>query len=423
MRIICSFFCLAIVLLMSLNPLNSQAQDTIPKSDSLRKDAVNIFISCPVCDMAYVKKQVNFVNYMRDQKEAKVFVLISVQTTGSGGNEYSMNFIGQNGSSGHNDTLKFNTKPTDTDDEIRVKLVAYIKLGLMPYVAKTPLAEKINISYVSESAPDEVSDPWKSWVFSLYGDTYINGQESFKQFYLYNSLSANQITEKHKLTFNGSNSYNQTKYQIDDTTEFVSTTNSKYFNALYVKSISPHWSVGGGVAVNTSTYSNIDYAWSVRPALEYDFFKYEESTRKQLCLLYEAGFGHRKYIDTTIFNKMEESLFSNSLTASIDLTQKWGTISSSVSWSNYFHDFSKNNLSLSAYFSVRIFKGLSVNSSSYVSLIHDQLSIPKAGASPEEILTQQKQLSSQYSFYTSFGITYTFGSIYNNVVNPRFMYF
>ena len=44
----------------------------------------------------------------------------------------------------------------------------------------------------------------------------------------------------------------------------------------------------------------------------------------------------------------------------------------------------------------------------------------KGGATPEEILLRRKELETNFEYFTSFGFTYTFGSIYNNVVNPRF---
>ncbi len=44
----------------------------------------------------------------------------------------------------------------------------------------------------------------------------------------------------------------------------------------------------------------------------------------------------------------------------------------------------------------------------------------KGGAPPEQILLKKKELETQYSYYSQVGLTYTFGSIYNNVVNPRF---
>jgi hypothetical protein len=39
---------------------------------------------------------------------------------------------------------------------------------------------------------------------------------------------------------------------------------------------------------------------------------------------------------------------------------------------------------------------------------------------PEDILLQIRQLETQYDYYTSVGISYKFGSIYSNIVNPRF---
>ena len=53
-------------------------------------------------------------------------------------------------------------------------------------------------------------------------------------------------------------------------------------------------------------------------------------------------------------------------------------------------------------------------------MIHNQLSLVKGGASTEEILLRRKQIKTQYYIFTHFSITYTFGSIYSNVVNPRF---
>jgi len=41
------------------------------------------------------------------------------------------------------------------------------------------------------------------------------------------------------------------------------------------------------------------------------------------------------------------------------------------------------------------------------------------GATPEEIIARQQALATHYSYFTGFGLSYTFGSIYNNVVNPR----
>ena len=69
---------------------------------------------------------------------------------------------------------------------------------------------------------------------------------------------------------------------------------------------------------------------------------------------------------------------------------------------------------------IRVARGLQIKISGGASMIHNQLSLVKGGASDEEILTRQRELGTQYSFQTDLTIFYTFGSIYSPVVNPRF---
>jgi len=398
------------------------AQDTI-KNDSLRKDALNVYFNCPYCDMDYMKKEITYINYVRDQKDAQLYIMVTEMSTGGGGEEYSIYFIGQKEFTGKNDTLKYTSSPNDTDDEIRKVGNQMLKLGMMSYVAKTPLGKEININFNAPvGASEEIKDPWKSWVFSINGNGYMNGQEAIKYYYLYSYLDASKVTEKMRLNFSASYDINQTKFEIDDSTTVISHSDSKSIYGLYVGSLGDHWSAGGSVSANSSTYSNIAFSASFFPSIEYNLFKYAESTRRQLRFKYNIGIDDNKYIDTTIFNKTKEILCVHSLTISYKVIEKWGSISTSVYGSNYLHDFSKNSLSFNTNLSIRIFKGLSLTLYGNLQLIHDQIGLPKAGATPEEILTQQKQLATQYYYYGSAGLTYTFGSIYNNVVNPRFGY-
>jgi hypothetical protein len=156
------------------------------------------------------------------------------------------------------------------------------------------------------------------------------------------------------------------------------------------------------------------------PGIEYDLFPYSESTRRQLRMLYSIGYNYVNYIDTTIYDQTEEGHLQHSFSASYEVVQKWGSINVSFEYSNYLHDWSKNNLSLDGFIDLRIAKGLSVNFGGGASLIHDQLGLVKGGATTEEVLLQRKELATQFQYFTSFGFSYTFGSIYNNVVNPRF---
>jgi len=189
---------------------------------------------------------------------------------------------------------------------------------------------------------------------------------------------------------------------------------------LVVKSIDNHWSLGAYLSASSSTYSNLKFSVSLAPAIEYDLFSYDESTRRQLRFLYKLGFTDVRYREETIYDKIKENLWNENLSVTLEVKEKRGSVSTSLEGSHYFHDFSKNRLVLDCELSIRLFKGLSFEVFGSGSRVHDQLSLSQGGASYEDILLTRKQLATTYQYFFSVGLSYTFGSIYSNVVNPRF---
>ena len=102
------------------------------------------------------------------------------------------------------------------------------------------------------------------------------------------------------------------------------------------------------------------------------------------------------------------------------MVQKWGSVDISVSWRNYFFDWSYNNLSVNGSIEWRVAKGLSLSVGGGASMVHDQLSLPKMDMSATDVLLRRREQATQYRYFMFFNVSYTFGSIYNNVVNPRF---
>lgn len=392
---------------------HSQSNSII--ADTLRKDALNVFLE----NTEYIRKEIPYINYVRDIRDAGVYVISTQQRTGSGGREYTYFFIGQNDYRGMADTLSFTTSPDETDDETRIKQVRTLQLGLMRYVAKTPLANHLKITYTQPVSDKVSTDKWDNWVFRAAINGYLNGQQSYNSTYMNGNFSAARITEKWKINMRVRSGYSIENFDIED--EIISSDNtSRSFSALIVRSLSDHWSLGGSLSTGAGSYSNLKNSLIIMPGIEYDLFPYSEATRRQLRLLYSIGYNGSAYLDTTIYNKIKESHPQHSITAAYEVVQKWGTIDISLKYSNYLHDWSLNNLSLYGYLELRIAKGLSLNIGGGASLIHDQLGLVKGGATTEEVLLRRKEIATQFSYFTSFGFSYTFGSIYNNVVNPRF---
>jgi hypothetical protein len=396
---------------------SANSQETVIESDTIRKDALNVYF--PDAD-SYIKKEINFINYVRDLKEADVYIIVAGEEAGSGGELYTVFIVGQHKFAGMNDTLKVALAPDETEDVFRRKAVSALKMGFMRYMLKTPLSQLFDIRFTVPVKETVATDKWNNWVFRTSLQGYLNGERMYKSTSLYSNISVNRVIEKSKFQTYLSYSWDKQKYQLNDSTTWSSTSNSEGLNVYYVKSINEHWSTGFSTGMSRSSYGYYDFQYRIAPAIEYDIFPYSESTRRQFRIMYEAGYIYYDYSDTTIYNKVTENLAYHELSASWEVIQKWGSVDLSLQWSNYFHDWSKNNLSANLHLSVRIFKGMNINFSGSGSIVNDQLSLPKAGISDYDIITRNKMTETKFEYYGSFGLSYTFGSIYNNAVNPRF---
>ena len=396
---------------------NAFAQEMIVDSDTIRQNALNVYFpDAP----DFVKKEIAFINYVRDLKEADVYLIISEEGTGSGGEVITIFYVGQHKYNGMNDTIKISLSPDDTEEILRIKAVNALKMGFMRYMLKTPLADYFDIRFTQPVRETVETDNWNNWVFRSSLSGSLSGERRYQSVSLNGRASANRITEKSKFLSNISSSWSRQKYELTDSTYMYSYSRSYGLYGYYVKSINDHWSAGLSAGISASSYGYYDMQFRLTPAIEYDIYPYSESTRRQFRLMYEIGYLYNDYADTTIYNKVTEHLALHRLSASWEIIQKWGELDFTLRWNNYLHDWSKNNLSGNLYMSVRIFKGLNINFSGSASIVNDQLSLPKAGVSDFDILTRRKMTETKFDYYGYFGFSYTFGSIYNNAVNPRF---
>ena len=79
----------------------------------------------------------------------------------------------------------------------------------------------------------------------------------------------------------------------------------------------------------------------------------------------------------------------------------------------------KRRLTTNLGINYRITSGLSVNFYGQYSFIRDQLNITGVDLTDEERLLRLRELQSGSSYFTAVGLSYTFGSVFANVVNPR----
>lgn len=378
-----------------------------------------VFIDWQGADLDMIRNTLDLVQFAENASDAQIDVRVTSTQTETGDTEYTVSFTGQGQFEGDNDELTFSASAEKPEQDRQKELADLIKMSLMRYVGKTPISGQVSISFLDKVEPTAVEDKWNFWVFNISADTFMNGEETYKSSMMSGSLSANRVTPELKIRLSVSAYFMDSEYSYEDEV-IKSESDSQSLSGLVVKSISDHWSVGGYFSASSSTYSNVKLGINPAPAIEYNVFPYSESTSKQLRFLYRLNYKSVRYREETIYEKTYENLWQQSLSATLELKQKWGTVSTSLIGSHYFHDFGMNRVELNGELSLRLIKGLNFNIYGSYSKIRDQLSLPRGGATIEEVLLQQKQLATGYSYYISLGLSYTFGSLKSKVVNPRF---
>jgi hypothetical protein len=121
-----------------------------------------------------------------------------------------------------------------------------------------------------------------------------------------------------------------------------------------------------------------------------------------------------------VYAKDDELLWQHSILLGGSIRQEWGNINGEASFDQFLHDTTLNALNFYLGANVRLFKGFNFNVGGNYSITRNQINLPAGNVSLEELLLQQQQLESGYNYWFNVGVSYSFGSIYNTIVNPRF---
>jgi hypothetical protein len=404
-------------------PVNGVISDTL--AAPLRSDALNVFLDCMMCDRTYIKEVIPFVNYVNNRDNADVHIIMTRRGTGGGGTEHLVSFSGLRQYSGLNDTLTFFSPPNAASDFTRKGQANVISMGLMRFVARTPLAQNITVSYTEPVGNGKKlsqvveNDPWNSWVLRLSNRSSFNKDQNYENINFENSFSADRVTPDWKSEFDSQYEFSQRSITSNGiTTDYPQT--SWNLRTLQVKSLGDHMSAGANISASGSTYGNIRYAINIHPAIEYNIFPYSESFKRQVRIQYTVQANYANYMDSTMYFKLEEWVYRHQLALAVGLNQQWGSSSFSIRGGHFLNDINFWNFNLYGDVNWRVYRGLSVGLNARAAIIRDDRAVLKKSASVEDVLLQLRKLNSSYSYQVGVNLSFSFGSIYNNVVNPRF---
>jgi hypothetical protein len=412
--------------LLSLTPegpaLAGPSGDATQPGRSQASARLRVFLDCN-CFEEFLRDEIRWVDFVRQAQDADVHLLSSEQQTGGGGRELVLRFVGQGRFQDVTTELRVISEVATPENERRAQVLRTVSIGLLGYAARESLPPGLDVAVRPPAAATPVAAPsddmWNLWVFSVSTGASLQAEETNRDSQWNLSLTADRVTDRWKLAFGARFDQQHERFEIDDGELEVERT-ERSVEWFAARGMGPHWSIGLDGELESSTFGNTSFSLAAAPAVEYSVFPYQEYATRQFVLQYQIGVEHARYTEVTLFDRLRETHARHELSADLDQRQPWGSLEAGIEWSQYLHDRSKYRLEIDGELSLRIVRGLAVEFDAQASRIRDQLSLPRRSASPEEVLLRLRELQSGYEVNISVGVSYTFGSLFNNVVNPRF---
>jgi hypothetical protein len=397
----------------------------VPASDP---DPIRVFLDCRGvgCDADHLRREIRFVTWVRDPRDADVHVIVSSRTTGGGGRELDVRLVGADRRAGVDLKLQRIGARDETAAEIRSALTRTMAVGLAALSVGTSAGEDLQVVTRAGALPahspegrGSQHDPWRAWVFRVGLSGSVDGEESVGSSSFIASLSATHTTDRWKIQLRSDGSRNESRFQLSDSVTLVSRREGYSVRALVARSLGDNVSTGIRAAGANSTFLNQDLRVHVAPAVEYSVFPYAESTARQLVVRYSPGVSHYRFTEETIYGVLEETLGEHALSVGLDLLQPWGSASFELEGRMLMSDRRQNQADLSVDLSWRVVRGFSLSVMGIGSHVANQRNLPRGGATDEEILLRRRELATSFRYHMTLGFGYTFGSRFAGPVNPR----
>ena len=384
---------------------------------------LKVYLDCNECFGNFIREEIDIVEYVRDPGEADIHLIVSSSETGSGGRERSVAFIGVGRFKGTDFRMRALSESGDTEDTQRQRLATAIKIGILNYLSSDGITGGLTVDVEQTARPGQAgpaNDRWNHWVLSVQGSVAMSGEESSRDLNLSGDLGADRITDDWKITMGLEAEYQREDFDLDEDEPLRAIRNERDFDALVAKSLTDHWSIGGRTSIDSSSFDNIAFRMFGGPAVEYNLFPYSQYNRRQLRVGFAIGPYRARYTEETLFFRTSDTLVQQQSSITIDQREPWGSVQAELEYSAFLPQPSRYRLQLEGDINVRLARGLSLSIEGSTSRIRDHLSFPRRGVTSEEVLLRLRRLRSGYEYDLQIGLTYTFGSIFSTIVNPRF---
>ena len=366
----------------TITPEASEDVAEEPRAPPTGRTRPNVFFDCngPNCDSQYYRTEINWVSWINDHEVADVHVIMGSLSTGAGGREYQLDFLGvETGvepDAGYEEQLLYQALSTDTRRETLDGLTFTLGLGLAEWanahgyrglVTLEGADPELGVAAQRLVSAQEVNDPWDLWVFRINGNLDRDSEEKVKTARVSGGFNASRVSPTWKLNFN--------------------------------------------------IYGSQDRLFRELSAGEFNDVR---ATRRSLTAMYTIGPRYSEYIEPTFYSETEELRYRQQLEVDFSSRQQWGDAGFRLRVSHFLHDVHLNRRELRGNINYRLTRGIRIFANGNIAWVSDQIYLPSAGPTDEEALLNLERQATDRESSITVGLSLQFGSIYNNVVNNRF---
>jgi PKD repeat protein len=385
-----------------------------------------LFVACAAdvagwCPFDYLRQELSYFDIVRDETLADVQVRITRVATDSGGFHYALQSW-RRAAPAEIERRGVEAAPGLSPALTREALKQEILRALYGTLRETQLGEDFELALAPRSADDlsHLSDPWNYWVLALELGAQGEGESLYHAGDVKFAFNARRITADHRTLLRLSSEYRYGRYDLEDGQRITGHASGASLRALQAWSVGKHWAAGALATLRRSEYDNLALHAHAGPALEVNLCDYADNATRQVRFVYQVGGWASRYLQPTVAGKDDDLLAYQALSAVVALNQNWGDVQLIGQASDFLSRPERYRVAANLSTSLNLFEGFALGLEGSLARISDQISLPRTPATEGEVVLGTRELPKSFDYGYELRLSYTFGSVHNTIVNPRF---
>lgn len=248
----------------------------------------------------------------------------------------------------------------------------------------------------------------------------IDAESNYHFIELHSAFTLRRVTERHRLRLRGAYLRRFNSFTLEDGERVSGDVYEWSGRVTYARAVGRRFALGFAATELSSEFANLRAHAHGGPVAELNLFPYSDNVRQQVRLAYQAGPWLDWYFEPTRSGLLRQLRPYHALTLVADANQRWGSVQWAFQLNSLLDEPEKWRLGTAAVVSLRLFEGFAVQAQGQAALVRDQLSLRARPLTDTELLLGTVEQPTNFKVELDLGISYTFGSVHDAIVNPRF---